>query len=151
MPKAFFLECVYYVFNYKLMFRHNILYPQGTRQDYTLCVWPWPLYTENGLSIPLKGKHKRGFKMSPLRPQVSQSISSVLFLFSYCIICKRFRIYTMKIPDTKILRIVLFILYLNFSSNGKDIEFRYDLNKRNIFVYKIIQDELPRQHMLLSC
>ena len=68
MPKAFFLECVYYVFNYKLMFRHNILYPQGTRQDYTLCVWPLPLYTENGLSIPLKGKHKRGFKMSPLRP-----------------------------------------------------------------------------------
>ena len=68
MPKAFLLECVYYVFNYKLMFRHNILYPKGTRQDYTLCVWPLPLYTENGLSIPLKGKHKRGFKMSPQRP-----------------------------------------------------------------------------------
>jgi hypothetical protein len=63
--------------NYKLMFGHNILYPRGTKQDHTLYVWPFLLHTENGLRIPLKGKHKRGFKMSPLRPSVPQSFSTV--------------------------------------------------------------------------
>ena len=72
--------------NYKLMFGHNILYPRGTKQDYTLYVWPFLLHTENGLRIPLKGKHKRGFKMSPLRISVPQSFATLFFSFYYIIV-----------------------------------------------------------------